>query len=65
MNLLLINTGVFSTILVVLLVVWVVKPKNGKKLNKDMHKIKDTIYGDGKDKVKKLEPTGSIVPLVH
>ena len=55
MQLMLINTGIFSIILVVLLVVWVNKPKNGYNGSNDVHgdlyKIKENVSTEEKDPV--------------
>lgn len=48
MEIMLINTGVFSTILVVLFFVWVSRTKNGDKVNGDLYKIKENVNSEDK-----------------
>ena len=62
-NVLLANMGVLSTALVILLVVWAVKPKHRAQIKKELVDIKDDVYGMTKDKPKKLAPNKTIVSI--
>lgn len=51
-QLLLINTGVSSVLLFVLLMIWALKPAKKEErvyLSKDMHKIKEQVINDSED----------------